>query len=192
MRPRVLPALLILTAGALSARALSLELFTDAEIVALSERIVVGTVESTATRIADADGDGREQITTFASFRVEQVLKGNDRPGDLLTLPMTGGTVGTETLTVCGVPLWTEGERLLLCLDTRAERRSITPIVGAIQGRWVILPDANGNPVATRSFAGAAYFAKDATGELAPTLPPPDQTEPLADLMARLLAEVNK
>lgn len=182
-------AVAVVLAFASVAFSLTLVPLTEAEIVKASERIVVGTVTSVTVEWADPDGDGIQNIYTTATFRVEDSLKGPAQVGDSLTLRIFGGSLEGLTHKAPGLPTFTQDERLLLCLLPRQERRKAFPIVGAIQGRWVITQDAQGQDIAHREFEGADWVGPDGR-ELEVAAQPGSGREPLADLLARLRAEV--
>ncbi|MBI2923356.1 MAG: hypothetical protein HYY18_20050 [Planctomycetes bacterium] len=178
--------------AAVAARPLTLLLLTDADIVAQSERVVVGTVTTAQARWMDPDGDGFENIYTVATFRIDQTVKGNDPAGTILTLHVLGGTIGERTQLAPGVPLFTNGERLLLCLERNPETAKLSPIAGVIQGRWTVTTADDGTEVARRSYSDAHFMSRTASGNLADANAPGDSIEPLADLVARLQAEAAK
>ena len=182
----------LLATAALSAGALTLLVITEAKIVQESERVVVGTVITSQAQWLDPDGDGVQSIYTVATFRVDQSIKGPDQPGTLLVLHQFGGSIGNRTMTAPGVPLFQKDERLLLCLTKEIATAKYSAIVGAVQGRWVIRADENGVDQARRDFAHAAFMAFDANGKLVEANAPGSKEEPLADVVARLQAEVQK
>jgi hypothetical protein len=188
MRHRPLAAAAVLACASASL-ALTLVPLSEAEIVDASERIVLGTVTSVTVEWADPDGDGLRNIYTTATFRVEDSLKGGDQVGDSLTLRLFGGTLEGRTQAVPGLPTFTQNERLVLCLLPRAGQRKAYPIVGAIQGRWVVTRDESGQDEAHREIDGADWVGPDG-GPLDPRDLPRTAREPLADLLARLRAEV--
>lgn len=184
-------ALLLVTAAA-SARALTLLILSDAEIVQGSDRIVLGKVLTANAQWLDPDGDGVQSIYTVATFQVDQSVKGGDQPGTILTLHVFGGTIGNRTMTAPGLPLFKQDERLLLCLSGNLDSAKYTSIVGAVQGRWLVRADANGVDQARREIDDAAFVAVNASGALVEAKAPEAKEEPLADVMARLQKEVNK
>lgn len=192
MKRTVVWSVALLTAAALSAHALTLLVITEARIVQESERVVAGTVLTAQAQWLDPDGDGVQSIYTVATFRVDQSIKGPDQPGTLLTLHAFGGTIGNRTMTAPGVPLFQKDERLLLCLTKEVSTAKYSAIVGAIQGRWVIRTDASGVDLAHRDFEHAAFMNFDASGNLVGAEAPSSKEEPLADVVARLQAEVKK
>ncbi|MCE9580983.1 MAG: hypothetical protein K8T20_00550 [Planctomycetes bacterium] len=192
MKRRVLLSTAFLVAAALSARSLTLLALTDAEIVKASDRIVVGTVLTSTAQWADPDGDGIQSIYTVATFRVDQVVKGTDQPGAYVTLQVFGGTIGNRTMGSAGVPLWKKDERLLLCLYPDPDKARLSPIVGAIQGRWQVTTNANGKDIASRDLGEAQFMARQADGSLTAAAKPAATEEPLSDVITRLQSEMAK
>lgn len=182
----------LLAAAAISSSALTLLVISDAQIVQESERIAVGTVLNAEAQWLDPDGDGVQSIYTVARFRIDQSIKGGDQPGTILTLHVFGGTIGNRTMTAPGIPLFRKDERLLLCLTREIATAKFSAVVGAVQGRWLIRTDANGVDQARRQMDGVSFMAKDASGNLVDAKPPSTDEEPLADVVARLQAEVNR
>ena len=178
--------------AALAASPLTLLLLSEPEMVAQSERIVLGTVTTSQARWMDPDGDGFENIYTVATFRIDQTVKGNDPAGTVLTLHVLGGTIGERTQVAPGVPLFTNGERLLLCLERSPETAKLSPIVGVVQGRWIVTTADDGTEVARRTFSDAHFMARTAAGGLTEAASPGDTVEPLADLISRLQSEERK
>lgn len=189
---RVLLCTAFLAVAALTARSLTLIKLTDAEIVKASDRIVVGTVLTATSQWADPDGDGIQSIYTIATFRVDQVVKGTDQPGAYVTLRMFGGTVGDRTMGSAGIPIWKKDERLLLCLYKDPDKARISPIVGAIQGRWEVTTNPGGQEKATRNMHAAQFMAQQTDGSLAEAPTPATTEESLTDVVTRLKSEMTK
>ena len=192
MKRMVLWSAALLTVAAISAHALTLLVISEARIVQESERVVEGTVVTAQAQWLDPDGDGVQSIYTVATFRIDQSIKGPDQPGALLTLHSFGGTIGNRTMSAPGVPLFQKAERLLLCLTKEISTAKYSAIVGAVQGRWVIRTDANGVDQAHRDFDHASFMSLDPNGKLVAAAAPDSKEEPLADVVARLQAEVKK
>lgn len=182
----------LVAATALAAGALTLVRMSDAELVAGSARIVVGTVESVSVSWEDPDGDGVPSIYTTARLRVGQVVKGGDSAGDVLELRTFGGTLDGVTHVAPGLPTFEQGERVLVCLAPGMERLKHSPVVGAGQGKWTIREDEAGVELARRDFGGAAFVTRGAGGRLEPAEAPESPEEPLADVLARLGAEAGR
>ncbi len=118
----MLSTLLALPASATRIRKMSLD-----EIRDQASSIVVVEVRGSSVR-SDASG----LAWTDYQIRVEDVLRGSHRPGELLTLAFAGGRTGVHRASIEGVPLLTEGSRLLLFLDEVPGRP--VPVVGWSQG----------------------------------------------------------
>ena len=181
-----------LAAAALAARALTLVLITDAQLVEMSDRIVVGTVLTAQAQWLDPDGDGVQSIYTVATFRIDQVVKGTDQPGALLTLHVFGGTIGNRTMTAPGIPLFQKDERLLLCLTPKIATCKYSPVVGAVQGRWTVRAGDDGRDIARRDFQGASFMSVASDGTVQEAQPPESKDQLLADVVARLQAEMKR
>lgn len=181
-----------LLAAALSARALTLLLISEAQIVSESDRIVLGSVMTAEAQWLDPDGDGVQSIYTVATFKIEQTIKGGEQPGTLLTLHAFGGTIGTRTMTAPGIPLFKKDERLLLCLTKNIATCKYSAIVGVVQGRWIVRTDANGVDQARREMDDSMLLSLDSAGNLVEANKPDLKEEPLAAVIARLQAEVKK
>ncbi|MCC6737658.1 MAG: hypothetical protein IT452_01325 [Planctomycetia bacterium] len=182
----------LLATAAISSSALTLLVISEAQIVRESERIALGTVLTAEAQWLDPDGDGVQSIYTVARFRIDQSIKGGDQAGTILTLHVFGGTIGNRTMTAPGVPLFRKDERLLLCLTREVATARFSAVVGAVQGRWVVRTDANGVDRARREMDGISFMTKDETGSLVEAQAPTTEEEPLADVIARLQAEVNR
>lgn len=102
--------LLLLLFGAATARAATVLYRTDAELAALSERIVHGRVLSVRTE-ESATG----VIHTVARVAVLEDFTGNADP--VIEVQELGGTVGARHLFVPGTPTFTVGKELVLCLE---------------------------------------------------------------------------
>ncbi len=105
--------LLYLFGVALPARATTLVVPTDDDLVIGSRAIVRGKVISITTA---ADGDS-DRIYSYITVKVQEVLKGNltDR---LIVIKELGGEVGDRFMTVYGNPRFKPGEKVFLYLDT--------------------------------------------------------------------------
>ncbi|MBI2920315.1 MAG: hypothetical protein HYY18_04445 [Planctomycetes bacterium] len=185
----ILAAVVLAASGA---GALTLVRMSDADLVAHSGRIVVGTVESVSVAWEDPDGDGVRSIYTTARLRVEQVVKGADAAGDVLEIRTFGGALDGVTHVAPGLPAFAQGERALVCLAPGMETRKYSPVVGAGQGKWTIRADEAGVERARREFGGAVFVQPGAGGRLEPAAAPEAAEEPLADVLARLRAEVDR
>jgi hypothetical protein len=175
------------SAGALSAAILVP--LTDGQLVTSADQIVVGTVTTVQTSWRDPDQDGTSQIYTTVTVRVEDALKGDRRPGDALSFSQLGGTIGSITYAIHGMPEFVEGDRVLLFLQGSLDACKYTPIVGMAQGRWIVRTDDAGADLAHRSFKGSCFVMPDGSAAAA-DLTPSEAEEPLADVLARFRQEI--
>lgn len=111
------------------------------QLVALSERVFVGTVTAQAARLEGG------RVVTDTRFAVEHALKGDKSPTFALT--QAGGTVGEQTTHVPGYPRFAVGERVLLFVE-RADTGALV-VAGMAQGKFSLAPDPKtGALIATR------------------------------------------
>jgi FG-GAP-like repeat len=82
----------------------------DAELVAKTAAIAIGTVEG--SYVQETDG----VIETVFEIRVERALKGLPRSPDLLRVISPGGVIGDRGMLVAGAPHFAQGDRVLLFL----------------------------------------------------------------------------
>jgi hypothetical protein len=78
-------------------------------------------------------------IRTQVVFRVEDVWKGST--GAVTQLDFLGGTIGSTTMEVVGMPTFTNGQRNVLFV---AESRAASPLVGFMHGRMRVQRDGFG------------------------------------------------
>lgn len=127
---------LVFLCGAVFARATSVTPPSFPELVSEAQVIAQGTVTSVASR--RVDGPQGHVIKTFVDFAVEKSLKGN--PPSTLTLEFLGGTVGTDTLHVGGMPEFKIGEREILFVQNNGTQ--FCPLVRFTHGRYRVHTDA--------------------------------------------------
>ncbi len=108
-----------------------------AELVREAQTIARGTVTAIDARWVDVAD--RRVIKTFVTFAVEQPLKGT--PPDVLTLVFLGGTVGTETLHVSGMPTFKTGDKDILFLSGNGVQ--FCPLVRLMHGRYRVRHDGS-------------------------------------------------
>jgi hypothetical protein len=77
-------------------------------------------------------------IKTFVTFSVEKRLKGN--PADTVTLEFLGGTVGTDTLHVSGMPEFKVGDHEIVFVQGNGVQ--FCPLVRFGHGRYHVHTDA--------------------------------------------------
>lgn len=101
-------------------------------MVERAEQIFSGRVE--AVKSDWALRGGRKCIVTTVSFLVEKMYKGVSVRRT--QLEFLGGTVGSESMEVQGVPRFSTGERVILF--TEGNGRQFCPLVGVYHGKLVI------------------------------------------------------
>jgi hypothetical protein len=107
-----------------------------AELVAESNAIVRASVTSISAAWADAGG--QRVIKTHVSFRVKKNLKGVSP--ETLTLEFLGGTVGSESMQVSGMPQFAVGQTEILFVANNGAQ--FCPLVRMMHGRYRVLDDA--------------------------------------------------
>jgi hypothetical protein len=127
---------LALLTAALTARATSVTPPSFTELVAESQVVARGTVTSISSRWVDSPQG--PMIKTFVEFAVQKSLKG-DAPNPM-TLQFLGGTVGTETLHVSGMPEFKVGDTEILFV--RNNGTQFCPLVRMMHGRYHVRADA--------------------------------------------------
>ena len=96
--------------------------------------VIRGTVLSKSTRL-----DSRRLIVTDTKFRVDEVISGNFRRGEL-TLTTLGGRLGNEELEVGHMPQFAVGKNYIVFADPN--RETYDPVVGNESGVFQVA--ANG------------------------------------------------
>lgn len=107
-RPILFAGVLLLVAS--TAMATSFVVPEDAELIAKTTAIAIGTVEG--SYVQETTG----VIETVYEVRVEQVLKGLPQKTELLRVTSPGGVIGDRGLFVAGAPHFAQGDRVLLFL----------------------------------------------------------------------------
>ena len=97
-----------------------------------ADTIVLGTV----TQQQSAWDAQYTAISTAITLTVEQVLAGT--PGDTVTFQVAGGIVGGMGMRTSNDPVFQDGERVIVFLDTRAVPSSV---VGMQQGKFTVKDD---------------------------------------------------
>ena len=105
------------------------------EMSELAQTIITGHCLSKRTEIDPKDNN----IYTYATFKVNQVLKG-DLPGDSIAVRHPGGRVGDEISIVPGVPDFNLDEEVLLFLSSEDDA-GYPWVVGLSQGKFHIQKD---------------------------------------------------
>jgi hypothetical protein len=135
MRLRISLLLLVLLAPA--ARATSVVPPSFAELVGEADAIYRGRVTAVASRrVEGTDGQG-SMIKTFVTLAVERVLKGTEKTE--ITLEFLGGSVGTESVTVSGMPKFAVGDREIVFVQKNGVQ--FCPLVALMHGRYRVLKD---------------------------------------------------
>jgi hypothetical protein len=124
-----------------------------------SSDIVIGSVESTASRWNAA----RTHIVTDVTLRVDEALKG--APGATVTLTQMGGDVAGLHLEVDGSPVFRRGERSVFFLWRDSHGRA--QVNGLAQGKFDIERDPATGRASVRRDLGALALRDPATSKLA-------------------------
>ncbi len=141
-------ALLLPQAGAVVAKPLSLD-----ELVEKSDIIFAGT----AIAIESRWNDEHTRIYTYATFRVDEYLKGSG--GDTLVIESLGGVVGDMGYAASGMPYFRKDERVVLF--TSASSSGARGVTGWNQGRFRIQTHPQtGEETLVRSLAGVSFAGR--------------------------------
>jgi hypothetical protein len=132
MRPRVLVVLCALLAMSGAAHATSFVVPDDAELVAKSRAIVVGSVEGSF--VQETDG----VIETVYEVRIERTMKGLFRGPELVRVVAPGGVLGDRALLVEGAAHFDQGERVLLFLTHDERNRFVVTDLTLGKFRFVV------------------------------------------------------
>ncbi len=142
--------------GVLGARATSVVPPTFPELVAEAQMIASGTVTSVEAR--RIEGPTRPVIKTFVTFAVTKRIKGN--PADTVTLEFLGGTVGTDSLQVSGMPQFKVGDSEILFVNGNGVQ--FCPLVRFMHGRYHVRSDkTNGRRYVERNDARPLHSTDD-------------------------------
>ncbi len=101
---------------ALPAKATTVVMLSDTDLILNSRLILTGTVIST-TSVWDDTGS---MVWTYVEVLTDRILKG-EVPEGTIVLKQLGGTVGESTVRVFGQPGFTAGERVLMYLNAGAD-----------------------------------------------------------------------
>jgi hypothetical protein len=129
---------------ALPARATTVVMLSDIELIVTSRMILTGEVES----VMSAWDDAHEMIWTYVEIRRDRLLKGEMTSGRLV-LRQPGGVVGLEGITVFGQPRFAPGQRVLLYLNTAPD--GSLRVAHAFMGKFSIIENAAGTETVSRS-----------------------------------------
>ncbi len=101
------------------------------ELVATADSIVQGQVDSVETRWEN------RTAYTYVSVRVDDPLKGDRRRTILIR--QLGGRIGALNVYVAGMPVFSEGDQVIVFLRDRAN--GTFDVVGLNQGKYAIVND---------------------------------------------------
>jgi hypothetical protein len=101
------------------------------QLVAASDSIVQGTVESVEARYEE------KMIYTYVSIVVDDPLKGEQRRTVLLR--QIGGTIGAKTVWISGMPQFRAGQQVIVFLRNRQD--GTFDVIGLNQGKYDIIDD---------------------------------------------------
>ena len=102
------------------------------DIVRQADTIVLGTV----THQESAWDAHHTAIHTDVTVAVERAIVGS--PGDAVTFRIAGGSVGSMGMRTSNDPVFQNGERVIVCLDTTSVPASV---VGLQQGKFPVRDD---------------------------------------------------
>jgi hypothetical protein len=112
-------------------------MLTDEDLITSSRVILLGEVLSTKSQ----HDLNHATIYTYVKVRVSEVLKGQ-LVNEQIVFKQMGGTVGEETAVVFGAPDYTQGERVLLFLDTAGD--GTLRVAHLFQGKYDVVADEQG------------------------------------------------
>jgi len=107
-----------------------------AELVKDAELIFRGRVIQIKSQW-EGDGETR-RIVSYVKFDVLKKLKGS--PSTPYELVMLGGTVGTDTLEICGAPKFNVGDESILFVEKNGTQ--FIPLVGIMYGHFKVAKEA--------------------------------------------------
>lgn len=142
-----------------------------AELVGEADAIYRGRVTHVESRRVERT-DGGPIIKTFVTFAIERVLKGAEQKE--VTLEFLGGTVGTESMTVSGMPKFSTGAHEIVFVQKNGVQ--FCPLVALMHGRYRIVKD---------STTAREHVARD---NGAPLTDVADVEKPIVDLPAAVRA----
>ncbi len=153
-------------------------------LVSTADTILVGEVMNVRSEW-ETTRDGRA-IITLVTFRVADVWKGS--LGLVTQLEFLGGTIGQTSMVVSGVPQFAVGQRDVLFVG--ATVKTVSPIVGLMQGRMKIERDVNGVD-RIRAFDGRSLTNTSEIGTLrGPVLGVPAPPMRLADFATAVRSQI--
>lgn len=118
----------------------------DRDMVALANMVVVGTAETSYTRLNAAGG-----IETVTELKADEVLKGRRLAKNAKILVVEpGGKHGDQILSIPSVPRFRDGERVLLMLSP-AKKSGEWAVTNLALGKFTLAVDSRGREVALRN-----------------------------------------
>lgn len=120
-----------------------------------AERIVLGTVESQASRWSD----DRQAIYTDVTIRVTRAYKGAVKPGERVVVRREGGVVDGMGMRVYGAPTFTVGEEVVVFMETRGNAMWT---VGMTQGKLRVTVGADGLKRVAAALGDVAFTQRSA------------------------------
>jgi hypothetical protein len=131
--------------------------------------VVLGRVLTVEAGYHDAMfGDGHHEIYTWTTLQVERTW-GWSAPAEMITIEEAGGTVGTRTSIVDGLPRYEVGDEVIVFVEQRPDGHYKT--FGMFLGAMRVERDADGQAFAVRSMDAAGTRIVDA-GHGADLTPP--------------------
>jgi hypothetical protein len=113
----------------------------DAELIAKSAAIAIGTVEG--SYVQETNG----MIETVYEIRLESTLKGIPRKSELLRVVSPGGVLGDRGVYVASSPHFAQGDRVLLFLNRNRDRWETTDLT---LGKFKFVTSTSGEPLLVR------------------------------------------
>jgi hypothetical protein len=147
-------------------------------LVEQSDLVVVASAQEQSSRYVD------KLIVTDVTLKVISGLKGQVKPGDLVTVTHLGGAVGDIGLRVPGAASFSLGKSALVFL--RRVPSGDLNVTGMSQGVMPIFAEGTQQRVQTGA-AGAALMQRNASGELVET-----HSGPSSRSLSELLAEIER
>src|SRR5262245_5200987 len=178
--PRIGLSLLLLCLFTLSAKATTVVMLSDTELIVNSRLIVTGKVVS----VMSAWDDAGSMISTYVEVQTDRALKG-ELPGTTVVLKQLGGSVGEMGLRVFGQPVFAPGERVLLYLNTSQE--GSLHVAHAFIGKFSVVTDATGREFVERSSesSGVDFLSRSAGGEVTDRSPLDDYLDKIQQTLHR-------
>lgn len=177
-------ALLLLATGASPARATTVVEMTPAELAAAAQLIVAGDCTEVHAVWAGPT------LVTLATYAVEETLKGPPQTQVVVALP--GGIDSQRPVPVQmiypGAPTAVVGEHSLLFLNTFDDVPGSFMVTGFAQGKFTLVPGANGPTTLHRTLAGLTFVR--APGASSPGAPAPVARAPVAMTYEQLKREL--